>query len=265
SCYDAGNLAAGNVSLYLPLLIQEIKLNDKRRYLLLTALKETISRYASDGRAQLMDSYADDIWSLLFAESEAEEEASKNVTAECVGRLTLANPRKFLPELQARIQSDSARSRATAIAAVKFTFTGVQSRVYDDLLQPLLVDFLSLMKDEDLAVRHLSLTALNSAVHNKPQLVRDVLDQLLPLLYKETVIRPELIHTVDMGPFKYKVDDGLDVRKAAYECMCTLLESCVDRLDVPVFLDHVIPALGDQNDIRILAYLILARLIRAAP
>jgi hypothetical protein len=35
-----GNLAAGNVSLYVPLLIQEIKLNDKRRYLLLNALKE---------------------------------------------------------------------------------------------------------------------------------------------------------------------------------------------------------------------------------
>lgn len=72
------------------------------------------------------------------------------MVAECIGRLTLANPRKFLPELQTRIHSNSARSRAASIAAVKFTFTGVQSRVYDDLLQPLLVEFLSLMKDEDL-------------------------------------------------------------------------------------------------------------------
>jgi cullin-associated NEDD8-dissociated protein 1 len=47
--------------------------------------------------------------------------------------------------------------------------------------------------------------------------------------------------------------------------MSTLLESCADRVDTPVFLDHVIPALSDQNDIRILAYLILAKLIRIAP
>lgn len=54
---------------------------------------------------------------------------------------------------------------------------------------------------------------LNSAAHNKPHLIRDVLNQLLPLLYEETVIKEHLIHMVEMGPFKHKVDDGLDIRK----------------------------------------------------
>jgi TATA-binding protein interacting (TIP20) len=36
-----------------------------------------------------------------------------------------------------------------------------------------------------------------------------------------------------------KVDDGLDLRKAAFECMYTLLDSCVDRLDIFEFLAHV--------------------------
>jgi hypothetical protein len=35
------------------------------------------------------------------------------------------------------------------------------------------------------------------------------------------------------------VDDGLDLRKAAFECMYTLLDSCVDRLDIFEFLAHV--------------------------
>ena len=42
-----------------------------------------------------------------------------------------------------------------------------------------------------------------------------------------------------MGPFKHTVDDGLDLRKAAFECMYTLLDSCLDRLDVFEFLNHV--------------------------
>lgn len=35
------------------------------------------------------------------------------------------------------------------------------------------------------------------------------------------------------------MDDGLDLRKAAFECMYTLLEKCLERIDVLEFLDHV--------------------------
>ena len=42
-----------------------------------------------------------------------------------------------------------------------------------------------------------------------------------------------------MGPFKYPVDDALDNRKAAYECMYTILQSCIDKLNIFQFLDHV--------------------------
>lgn len=54
-----------------------------------------------------------------------------------------------------------------------------------------------------------------------------------------------------MGPFKHTVDDGLDLRKAAFECMYTLLDSCLDALDVLQFLDHVEEGLKDHYDIRV--------------
>lgn len=58
-----------------------------------------------------------------------------------------------------------------------------------------------------------------------------------------------------MGPFKHSVDDGLDLRKAAFECMYTLLDSCLDRLDIQTFLTHVENGLRDHYDIKMLVRL----------
>ena len=68
-----------------------------------------------------------------------------------------------------------------------------------------------------------------------------------------------------MGPFKHPVDDGLDIRKAAFECMYTILETCLDRIDIYVFLEHVEGGLRDHYDIKMLTYLMLARLSHLCP
>ena len=67
------------------------------------------------------------------------------------------------------------------------------------------------------------MSALNAAARNKPQLIRDHLPVLLPILYKETLVNTSLIRTVQMGPWTHKVDDGLEARKTAYETMYTLV------------------------------------------
>ena len=73
----------------------------------------------------------------------------------------------------------------------------------------------TMLDDPDMENRRLSLSTLNSAVHNKPDLVLPYLPQLLPLVLRDSKIKPELIREVMMGPFKHKVDDGLEVRKVS--------------------------------------------------
>ncbi|XP_020625678.1 cullin-associated NEDD8-dissociated protein 1-like [Orbicella faveolata] len=68
-----------------------------------------------------------------------------------------------------------------------------------------------------------------------------------------------------MGPFKHTVDDGLDIRKAAFECMYTLLDTCLDRLDIFEFLSHVEDGLKDHYDIKMLTFLMLVRLSSLCP
>ena len=80
---------------------------------------------------------------------------------------------------------------------------------------------------------------LSSAAHCKASLVAAQLPAVLPQLFQQTVIDARLIRTVDLGPFKHKIDDGLELRKATFECMDVLLDTCADRLDYTAFLEHL--------------------------
>ncbi|XP_077930999.1 cullin-associated NEDD8-dissociated protein 2 [Halichoerus grypus] len=167
-------------------------------------------------------------------------------------------------------QADASRpagqphTRSTVITALKFLVSD-QPHPIDPLLKSLIGEFMESLQDPDLNVRRATLAFFNSAVHNKPSLVRDLLDDILPLLYQETKIRRDLIREVEMGPFKHTVDDGLDVRKAAFECMYSLLESCLGQLDICEFLNHVEDGLKDHYDIRMLTFIMLARLATLCP
>ena len=56
---------------------------------------------------------------------------------------------------------------------------------------------------------------------------------------------------VDLGPFKHTVDDGLELRKAAFECMDTLLVHLADTLDISDFVLHLADGLRDDHDIKV--------------
>lgn len=64
-----------------------------------------------------------------------------------------------------------------------------QPQAIDPLLRQSIGEFLRTLQDPDLNVRRVALVAFNSAAHNKPSLVRDLLDSVLPQLYSETKVR----------------------------------------------------------------------------
>ncbi|KAF8060828.1 armadillo-type protein [Lyophyllum atratum] len=261
AAFAAGNIAIGNLQKFLPAIVKLVESDPKKRLLALHALKEVVT-HCSHGQ---LENVADMLWVPLFENSENSEETTRNVAAACLGKLATTHPSRYLPQLHARIREQSAATRATVVSAIRYTFADT-SQSYDELLAPLLVDFLSLMLDSDLTVRRLALSSLNSAARTKPHLIRDPLPSLLPSLYGETVINPDLIRTVQMGPWTHKVDDGLEARKTAYETMYTLLDTCLTKLDLHEFLGRVIPGLSDDSDeIKVISHMLLFRLAQVAP
>lgn len=66
---------------------------------------------------------------------------------------------------------------------------------------------------------------------------------------------------VDLGPFKHTIDDGLEIRKTSFECMDTLLDACLDRIDPSRFINpYLVSGLGDHADVKMPCHLILSKL-----
>ncbi|VEN51680.1 unnamed protein product [Callosobruchus maculatus] len=263
--YALGSICIGNLQQYLPFILKESQDQPKRQYLLLHSLKEVITCLSQtpEGIQQLLP-FVPAIWQQLYCHCECQEEGTRNVVAECLGKLTLIDPTNLLPKLKRSLNSPSPLMRTTVVTAVKFTISD-QPAAIDPLLRQCIGEFLNTLQDPDLNVRRVALVAFNSAAHNKPSLIRDLLETILPQLYGETVIKRDLIREVEMGPFKHTVDDGLDIRKAAYECMYTLLDSCLDKVDIFEFISHVETGLKDHYDIKMLTYLMVARLSQICP
>jgi len=263
--YALGNVSVGNLPKFLPFVLSEIERQPKKQYLLLHSLKEIINCESSSSKGlDMLKSYVNTIWNMLFRNCECPEEGTRNVVSECMGKLTLVDPTVLIASLRKHLSDPSPLARSTVVTAIKFTISD-QPQPIDPLLKTCIGDFLQTLQDSDLTVRRVALVTFNSAAHNKPSLVRDLLETVLPHLYKETKVRKELIREVEMGPFKHTLDDGLDIRKAAFECMYTLLDSCLDRLDIFEFLNNVEDGLKDHYDIKMLTYLMLVRLSHLCP
>jgi len=101
------------------------------------------------------------------------------------------------------------------ISAFRYTLSDSRD-TFNDVLRPLIVPLLvNMLSERDLGNHRLALTTLNSAIHNKLALILPHLGELLPAVLGDTQIKPELIREVQMGPFKHKVDDGLELRKVS--------------------------------------------------
>lgn len=87
---------------------------------------------------------------------------------------------------------------------------------------------------------------------------------VLRILYYEMIPRKELLREMDLGPFKHKVDDGLDLRKAAFACMDGILERADDCVAPTAFLPRLRDGLTDHDDVQVRCWLLRARVRHSA-
>ncbi|PTB69447.1 TIP120-domain-containing protein [Trichoderma citrinoviride] len=256
-----GRAGSGNVPEYLPVILKTMESGGNTQYLLIQSIKEILQSIPAQSTD--LQTYATAVWDQLIGASQSAD--NKIICAECVGRLATLDPVTFMPKLQTLLKDKSPGIRAMAVQAVRYTLPE-SDETFDAMLRNVLVEMLLVMlQDSDMEIRRLAMTTLNSAAHNKPDLILPHLGELLPFVLSESVIKKELIREVQLGPFKHKVDDGLEVRKSAYETLYALMETAFTRINNIDFYDRVIAGLKDDNDIRQLCNLMVTKLIVIDP
>ncbi|CZT41128.1 related to TBP (TATA-binding protein)-interacting protein TIP120 [Rhynchosporium secalis] len=256
-----GRAGAGSPTVYMPEILKLMASGGNAQYLLLHSIKEILQQAGQNSID--ISSQTNAIWGHLLKASQPED--NKAVGAECIGRVAIIDPKTYMPELKTYLGNPAPSVRAMAIQAIRYTLAE-NDDAFDAVLHSVLIEMLDVMlKDTELENRRLALTTLNSASHNKPELINPNLGALMPRVLHETHINTALIREVSMGPFKHKIDDGLEVRKTAYETLYSLMETAFSRLNIVDFYDRIIAGLQDEHDIRSLCNLMLAKLIVLDP
>ncbi|KAK0720538.1 armadillo-type protein [Lasiosphaeris hirsuta] len=256
-----GRAGAGNVSLYLPVILQAMKTEGSTQYLLLQSIKEVLQQAALSSTD--ISKYSTLIWDQILASSGVDD--NKAVCAECIGRMVIIDPKTYMPKLDALLKNKSPVLRAIAVQALRYTLPD-ENEAFDAIIKNYLIDMLkTMLEDPEMEIRRHAMSTLNSASHNKPELILGHLNQLIPFVMKETVVKQELVREVQMGPFKHIIDDGLEVRKAAYETLYALMETAFSRISIIDLYDRIIAGLSDDNDIRSLCNLMVSKLVYMDP
>ncbi|KAL9950022.1 hypothetical protein D7B24_001154 [Verticillium nonalfalfae] len=256
-----GRAGSGHVAQYLPVILETMKKGGNTQYLLIQSIKEILHLIT----AQSVDirQYAEPIWQQLLAASTNPENTV--VCAECVGRLVIVDPKTYMPALQSLLKDSSSGVRGMAVQAVRYTLPDSDDALDAMFRDVLLEMLLTMLDDAKMDNRRLAMSTLNSAAHNKPDLILPHLGQLMPFVLVESKVKPELIREVQMGPFKHYVDDGIEVRKSAYEMLYALMETAYARINKLDLYDRIVAGLKDDNDIRALCNLMVTKLVVMDP
>ena len=94
-------------------------------------------------------------------------------------------------------------------------------------------------------------------------LIIDRVIDIVDICMKFMTVREDLVQIVEMGPFKHRIDNGLDVRKSAYEIIYSLSGSSqlLSKVDQSQLLRIAINALNDPaEEIQSISHLLLTRL-----
>lgn len=271
-----GGLVSASGTDGIPALVELIRERPQIRYLLLLSLKDALALSpVADVTTSvgillplLLDAIPESHAAVDSADSQESSgiESIRIVTSECIGLLIQAVPHQVIPVLKNSVTSTNADVRSSIVAAVRFSvstwFAGMTvSESLMKELEAVFPHFAALITDPDVSVSKNALQAVHAVGRSRPAVLSPYLEDVLSLIFKRTEKNPNLVRVVDLGPFRHEEDFGLDLRKASFGIMRTLISGPLAyKIPMETFISKVVVGLGDHQDVRAIAQLIISTL-----
>ena len=259
--YALGSVSMQSLDFFLPKILSHMESHSKLRYLLLLSLKEIVTSIRGESECTLSEDNLIEMQKALFCYCETDEEAIRIMCAECLGYLALLKTSAIIPMLVEHLESAKPNVREVAVSAFRDAVNDEQAATEGkSVFEPAIPDFLKKMRDPDVKVKRPAILLLNVLLYNQLGAVRPLLSETLPMLYEATEFKKESLREIELGPFTQIVDDSLQVRRAAYECLLTTVNRSFDaiRPGADAFMDLVISGASDHYDISKISHLSLA-------
>lgn len=241
-------------------VVDQIGVTDaKTQYLLLTSLREVISFDAQMSAAANFESHVPNVLPILKQFACSNEEGVRHIIAECLGSLLVKHQAIVQETLLPMISNSAWQERMVAVSALRFS--AKIPNCAPQTLESLIPHFLKALSDEEVSVRKCGLQSVHVILCSATLrcLLKEHTAFLLERCTEDGKPRPNLVREVDLGPFKHKVDDGLPLRKSAYNVTASLFVAYPDKFPVRgSFMDFVLLGFQDNEDIQALSCQLLS-------
>lgn len=147
----------------------------------------------------------------------------------------------------------------------------INSNESHDLTVQLVDEIMRYLAKPNLELKQAIVSTLLTGIHNKSILIADLLNKtILPRIFEELEAKDEFKKVIPMGPYKYVVDEGLEVRKLCYELINAIISIDNERLmdkeggvdQIKIFEVLLVKGLNDtENSIVIMAIQNLLQII----
>jgi len=163
-------------------------------------------------------------------------------------------PDRVFRSLDSVLDGGRESSRILRAALVRHAVCGGSAgRAARKAVRSRIAELIALVSDSSSVVRRHALVSLNIVMRLDITIISSHEDEVFRAIVRETNLDKSLIRTVNLGPFQYKEDDGLPLRKAAYECLITLISLLRGHVDVDAVVGCITRGLADNPDVRSLA------------
>lgn len=170
-----------------------------------------------------------------------DEEVECQAASKCFANLALSNEeivRMFYDELsgESSIKVKASLALALKLCLDRSTFLEHNAALLGKYLEEATSE--NFIFSPNLELKKIGLATLITAVYKRPSVGLPMVSKLLPkILESELTQKKEYIKVVKIGPFKHKLDDGLESRKQIYELIYSTLTAIEGNLNLKILFD----------------------------